>query len=124
MTTNDERMAAHVAADAGRDILMRLVQLEEHLAARHPRASRDAELASIVSAIRDEASALTWTAEEADRPVWIISRGDLEALAGRDLDDEEVSEAAGRLNGSEDVREAFECVVFAALGPENGEGES
>jgi hypothetical protein len=47
------------AAETGRYIVMRLLQLEERLAAHHPRAARDGHVASIISTIRDEAGALT-----------------------------------------------------------------
>lgn len=47
------------AAEAGRYIMMRLVQLEERLAAKYPRAALDGHLASIIGAVRDEADALT-----------------------------------------------------------------
>jgi hypothetical protein len=47
------------AAAAGRCIVTRLLQLEERLAAHYPRAARDGHVASVISAIRDEADALT-----------------------------------------------------------------
>jgi hypothetical protein len=46
------------AAEAGRYIIMRLVQLEERLA-NHPRANRDGHVHSIIGATRDAADALT-----------------------------------------------------------------
>lgn len=50
---------APTAAQAGREIIMRLVQLEERLSAKYPRAASDGHLASIIGTIRDEAGALT-----------------------------------------------------------------
>lgn len=57
--TVDSPATDRTAAQAGRDIVMRVVQLEERLAAKYPRAALDGHLASIIGAVRDEADALT-----------------------------------------------------------------
>jgi hypothetical protein len=54
-----EQSAVDSSVAAGRYIVMRLLQLEERLAAHYPRAARDGHVASIISTIRDEAGALT-----------------------------------------------------------------
>jgi hypothetical protein len=45
-------------AEAGRYIVMRLLQLEERLSARYPRAAADGPLGSLIGCIRDEAAGL------------------------------------------------------------------
>jgi hypothetical protein len=58
--------SVEVAAAA---IVNRVVQVEEHITAHHPRAARDPRLASLLNAIRDEAAPLTEARAESASPV-------------------------------------------------------
>jgi hypothetical protein len=58
LETDTEHGPVDTAA-VGRDIVMRVMQVEERIAEHHPRAAKDGELASLLNCIRDAAVPLT-----------------------------------------------------------------
>ena len=85
---------------------LRLDQAVSHLTAHHPRAARDARLASMLSGLRDELQAADWL-----RPVYAVTREKVEELAGREVTAEEYA----RISIAIEFSTIGEC-VSAAVG--------
>lgn len=89
--------------------ITRADQVIERIREKHPRAARDGDLAAMLQDLRDELGMVVYA-----RPVYQVTRGAVEEMAGREVSDEEISRVSACIEFStvaDAVRDAVAQVI-------------